>query len=195
MSQRIFIDSENARAALIACLVAEMRKDNRSWCGETHIQEAVYFLQEITEVPLPFKFILHKHGPCCFKLRDELTNLRAEGWLELEMADPYAPRFQRTKKRKQLQEEYQDSINLYLKHITFVIEKLENKFVAELERLATALFVSLLPEAADEADELAAEVTKHKPHILPEQAYNAVGEIERLRAEANQRFNLQAVPF
>ena len=100
MSPRIFIDSENARAALIACLVAEMRKDNRSWCGETHIQEAVYFLQEITEVPLPFKFILHKHGPCCFKLRDELTNLRAEGWLELEMADPYAPRFQRTIKRE-----------------------------------------------------------------------------------------------
>ena len=194
MSRRAFIVDEQARAALIASLVAEMRKDDRSWCGETHIQEAVYFLQEITNVPLPFRFILHKHGPCCFKLRDELTNLRAEGWLELELADPYAPRFKCTNKGKQLQEEYQESINSFWKHITFVIEKLENKFVAELERLATALFVSLLPEASEEANKLAAEVTKHKPHIPIEEASKAVDEIDRLRAEANLRLNLQAVP-
>jgi len=50
------------KAALITRLLQNLRSKH-SWCGETHIQKAAFFAQELMEVPLGFEFILYKHGP------------------------------------------------------------------------------------------------------------------------------------
>ena len=55
-----------------------------NWCGETHVQKTAFFVQELMGVPMEFRFILYKHGPFSFDLRDELTALRANGLLGLE---------------------------------------------------------------------------------------------------------------
>ncbi|MCL6557372.1 MAG: hypothetical protein K6U74_00970, partial [Firmicutes bacterium] len=60
------------RKALLLSLVKAMESQG-SWCGETHIQKCSYFLQAMLGVPLGFEFILYKHGPFSFDLRDELT--------------------------------------------------------------------------------------------------------------------------
>ncbi len=42
-------------------LIAEMAErlhEKGSWCGEIHLQKALYFLQELFEVPTRFNFIL-----------------------------------------------------------------------------------------------------------------------------------------
>ena len=44
-----------------------------SWCGETHVQKGTYFFQELMGVPLGFHFILYKHGPFSFDLRNQIT--------------------------------------------------------------------------------------------------------------------------
>src|SRR6266508_496167 len=59
------------RAALLTELVEQMRAHD-SWCGETHLQKATYFLQELLDVEMDYDFVLYKHGPFSFDLRDEL---------------------------------------------------------------------------------------------------------------------------
>ena len=83
-----------AKAALIE-LIEKLRQEG-SWCGETHVQKAVYFLQNLMGVPLQFDFILYKHGPFSFDLRDELTALRADGILRLETRGLYGARIAAT---------------------------------------------------------------------------------------------------
>jgi hypothetical protein len=70
-----------AQEAVLAGLAR--RLDERgSWSGETHLQKAAYLLHELTDVPFEFEFILYKHGPFSFELRDELSAMRADRLLE-----------------------------------------------------------------------------------------------------------------
>ncbi len=64
-----------------------------SWFGETHIQKCIYFLQEYYHVPSGYEYILYKHGPFSFELRDELTVMRADGLLSLIPRPPYGYSF------------------------------------------------------------------------------------------------------
>jgi uncharacterized protein YwgA len=64
------------RASLLLTMNEELRRAG-SWAGETHMQKAIFFLQELIKVPLGFEFLLYKHGPFSFDLRDELTFMRA----------------------------------------------------------------------------------------------------------------------
>ena len=63
------------RASVLLALNEQLRAAG-SWAGETHMQKATYFLQHLMGVPLAFDFILYKHGPFSFDLRDELTAMR-----------------------------------------------------------------------------------------------------------------------
>ena len=40
--------------------------DRGSWCGETHIQKAVFLLQEAAKTQTDFSFVMYKHGPIFF---------------------------------------------------------------------------------------------------------------------------------
>src|SRR3989338_8128509 len=92
------------KAALLTSLAQKLR-DNGSWCGETHLQKAVYFLEDLFAIPLEFEFILYKHGPFSFDLRDELTSLRADELLRLVPQDPpYGPRLTPTERCERLKE-------------------------------------------------------------------------------------------
>ena len=42
------------KAAVVTTLVDQLR-DEDSWCGETHVQKAVYFLQSLFDVPTGFR--------------------------------------------------------------------------------------------------------------------------------------------
>lgn len=154
-----------------------------SWCGETHIQKATYFLQEVLGVPSDFGFILYKHGPFSFELRDELTAMRADGFLELHLQPPYGPSLVTTEIGRQLKGEYPKTLDRHERAIHFVAEQLAKRNVSELERLATALFVTLQGERRS-VEERAEEITDLKPHIDLESAEEAVGEVEEMMEAA-----------
>ena len=85
------------RAAVLTELADRLRA-NGSWTGETHLQKATYVLQELLMVPLNFEFVFYKHGPFSFDLREELTSMRADGFLVQVPQDPYG-RFSRRPSR------------------------------------------------------------------------------------------------
>ena len=155
-----------------------------SWCGETHIQKATYFLQELLKVPMDFKFILYKHGPFSFDLRNELTEMRADGILELEIKIPnYGSSLTITKQGKEIQGFYNNIITEYEKELGFIVEKLGSKNVIELEKLATALYITLKnPE--EEKNSRATLMNTLKPHISVSEGISSVKNIDLLISES-----------
>ncbi|MGH9745811.1 MAG: hypothetical protein ACRD59_06840 [Candidatus Acidiferrales bacterium] len=172
------------RAAVLLDLVDELTARG-SWCGETHLQKATYFLQELVGVPTGFDFILYKHGPFSFELRDELTSMRADDLLELRSQLPYGPTLVATGAGHQLMHEYPKTVAQHHRAVTFVADQLGDKNVADLERLATALFVTLEDHDRSE-EERAEEISDLKPHIDREAAEIAVREVERIMEASEQ---------
>ena len=165
------------RAALVTKLVDRLREEN-SWCGETHVQKAVYFLQALFNAPTEFEFILYKHGPFSFDLRDELTSLRADEVLALEVQLPYGPRIFTTERGKYLQNARSKTIDRWQEAIEFVAKKLGKQDVVELERLATALFVTSHATHNASVEDRAEELIRLKSHIQKDTAMEAIMEVD-----------------
>jgi hypothetical protein len=173
-----------ARAAVIARLIEQLR-ERGSWCGETHVQKATLFLQKLGSVPLEFEFIMYKHGPFSFDLRSELTSMRADELLKLEPQLHYGPRISTTERSAYIQGIYSKTIKKYDQGISFVAEKLGSKGVADLERLATALFVTQRAGDTASVQERAAKITALKPHVSLDHATAAVKEVDCIIDESS----------
>ncbi len=174
------------KVALLTAFTEKLREAG-SWCGETHIQKATYFLQELLGVPTGFNFIFYKHGPFSFDLRDELTASRADGLLELEPREfPYGPRLAVTKRSSIIQDLHNAVLVKYGKQLDFVTAELGKKGVAKLEELATALYVSLEMPRKD-VRERANRIHELKPHISPANGQSAIETIDVIIQEAEER--------
>lgn len=162
------------KAAVIIALADELR-ERKNWCGETHLQKTVYFLQELAQVPLGFDFILYKHGPFSFDLRDELTAMRADGLLALKANQyPYGPSLITTEGSARLKARFPETIDKYKAKINFIADQVGDKGVSELESLATALYVKI-NEANHKLSEkeISVKIIQIKPHINNEDAFEA----------------------
>lgn len=131
-----------------------------------------------------YKFILYKHGPFCFDLRNDLTALQADGILELKVQRPYGPRIALTPQSDYIQSLYSKTLRRHEKGIAFVAESVGDKGVVDLERLGTALYVGAELGYSTSEDVRAAHVTERKPHISPGDALAAVREADKLAKEA-----------
>lgn len=172
------------KAAILVRLVTSL-KEQGSWCGGTHVQKATFFLQELLEVPLGFTFTLYKYGPYSFDLNDDLASLRADEFLQLYAPDPqYGPSYELGDQAKQLIERFPNTLAKYESRIDFVAEKLGKCGVADLERLATALYFRLHEDTIRPAASAAKRVTKLKPHISLESALDAVETVDEITNES-----------
>ncbi len=176
------------RASIIIDLIDKLAK-NGSWCGETHIQKAIYFLQALTNVPMEFDFILYKHGPFSFDLRDELTAMRAYRLIEIELRPPYGPGLFPTKSGTNVHDHFPKTVNKYSRELTFVAKYLGDKGVAELERMGTALYVSLRNKNADIRTKVST-IHRMKRHVSEESAHLALQEVEKMKSSFSS-FHLQ----
>ena len=174
------------RKALLLSLIETM-SNKGSWSGETHVQKCVYFLQTMLRVPLAFDFILYKHGPFSFDLRDELTAMRADDLLRLEVQSPYGPSFRLTDTGNEMTSLFPRTIQSHHDRIGFVAGSISNRTVSDLERLGTALYVTNEPAAKGtpgSVDSRAERICSLKPHFSLERAREALQEVDRLTSES-----------
>ena len=169
------------RNAIVLSLADELKAAG-SWSGETHLQKSVYFLQELTRVPLAFDFILYKHGPFSFDLRDALTAMRADYQLGLLIHPiPYGPSLVTTESGQRLQERFSSVVRVHRNEIEFVAEQLGTKSVTELEQLGTALYVNREDDSRS-LEQVARRVAELKPHIPMDVAREAADGIDKIIA-------------
>jgi uncharacterized protein YwgA len=176
------------RAAIITQLVSKLRKAG-SWCGETHIQKAVYLMQDLLEVPTDFSFILYKHGPFSFDLSDELTSLRGDELVELQpQAPPYGPRYAVSALGKSLHERFPKTLAKYDDAIQAAADAIGEQTVGELERLATALYVTKRETKHHDGSvkSRAKRLNQLKPHVSVDTASDAVEEIDALMEQLTE---------
>jgi uncharacterized protein YwgA len=169
------------RKAVLLDLIRRLQEKG-SWCGETHIQKSAYFLQELLGVPLDFNYVFYKHGPFAFDLSDELTALRGDLQLSVVAREPYGPSLRPTEQAEKLLARFPNTVGTHAGAVRFVAERLSDRNVAELERLATALFV-LHDKPNATMEERAREIHRLKPHVSFDEAVEALGVVERMRAE------------
>jgi len=169
------------RDALVLELIDQLR-EHGSWAGETHVQKATYFLQELTGVPLGFDFIMYKYGPYSFDLHDELTAMQANQLLVLKPQLPYGPALLPGEMSPVLKKKFSKTIDHYGREIRFIAEKLGQKRVAELERLSTALYVA--SEFAPNKESREDYLVSFKPHVTKSQAALAFCELDQIEDEA-----------
>ena len=172
-----------ARKALLLSLMQDM-KEQGSWCGETHVQKSVYFLQEGLKVPLDFKYLLYKHGPFSFELREVLGEMRGSFLLRVEPRGSYGSSLEVDEPGTRLKENFPRTVSRYQKHIQFIAQKIASRDVVGLERMGTALYVRTTWSALSPGDQ-AAKITELKPHITIDLAEQAMSEIEGLLNEAS----------
>jgi uncharacterized protein YwgA len=171
------------RAALLLNLLKAL-KQRGSWCGETHLQKSVFFLEEMCGVPLGFSFVLYRHGPYSFDLSDEITALLADRLLDLQSKPPYGPTLLAGENAERLLANFATTGRRHEPQITFVADHLGSSKVVELERLATALYVTRQSPGETSIDARAARLHELKPHIPIEIAERAVSEIDAMFREA-----------
>lgn len=174
---------DRMKRAVIVTELADRLRSAGSWCGETHMQKAVYFLQELLKVPMGYNFILYKHGPFSFDLRHELAELRADRLLQLRAFPPYGPSLLSTHAAEQLKNGFPQTLRRYNEQIDFVSNHLGKKGVAELERLATALYVTRNAGLRSSEDR-AKHIHKLKPHVRLDLALDAVSQTDGFAEKA-----------
>lgn len=171
------------QAVLLALLDA--MKTHGSWCGETHVQKCVYFLKEGLGVPLDVRFVLYKHGPFSFDLREVLGEMRGNFLIDVESRRPYGPSLVVAESGGRLLERFPKTVAEYESRLEFVASELSTLKVVDLERLGTALYV--LKEHPEESEECQADrLVELKPHIPPAEALAAVRRVDELLAEAQR---------
>lgn len=172
------------RQAVLAAVDQRLAAEG-SWCGETHLQKAVYFLQTLLDVPTDFHYILYKFGPFSRELRAELATMRADGFLELvPRPQPYGPTLDVTPSAEhQLVARWPKTLKRHAPGLDFVAKQLGHLGVSDLERLATALWVLReLPDA--KRDEQAARLHEIKPHVSLTDAADALARVEKMETKA-----------
>src|SRR4051812_23578213 len=89
--------SYSSRCAVVVELAKKLRARG-SWCGETHIQKAMYIVQDLSRSNFGYKFVIYKHGPYSFELNNELAAMRSSSILEFQFPrEGYGPSIVSTK--------------------------------------------------------------------------------------------------
>lgn len=177
---------DRQRRDVILIRLIEALREKGSWCGETHVQKGAFFLQEMVGANTDFEFILYKHGPFSFDLRDELAAMRADGLVSLRVQSPgYGPSMLPEPAAEALRQRFPKTLKRNEPLVRFVADKLGDKPVVELERLATALYVSQEMKCDTNPNSCAQRIHALKPHIPVDQALAALSTVEDWRREAS----------
>ena len=165
------------RMTVVAHIIELLHK-NGSWCGEIHIQKAVYLLQHACHVPLGYEYVLYKHGPYSFDLSGELGSMRGANFVELVFPlRGYGPSVSLTNTGKSVFCRNEHAVEAGINKADLIAAWLGNRDVKSLERIATAYFVhEENPHAT--IDEKAGRLMQLKPHVNDFDAMSAMRELD-----------------
>lgn len=161
-------------------------KAHGSWCGETHVQKSAYFLKDGLGLDLPYSFILYNYGPFSFDIEQLLGELRGVSLIDIFPREPYGPSLVVSPSGRHLMAKSSALDHRFEEQVAFVAEGIGKRNVAELERICTALYMQR--HYQNELDEQhARRINRLKPHISEGSALNALQEVRKVLASADER--------
>jgi uncharacterized protein YwgA len=177
--------SYSYRCAVIVDLANKLRSEG-SWCGETHLQKSIYILQDLMRANFGYKFVIYKHGPFSFDLKNEIAALLASKLLELKFPrEGYGPSIVATNFGERVLELHREGIEKFSKMNEFIARWFSKNDVKYLEKVATAYFVAS-KHPREPLDILAQRINSMKPHVDIEAALEALKIVGEKRGEAQR---------
>jgi len=169
------------RASVVSALTESLNQ-RLGWCGEAHLQKAVFLLQAVSKVNLLYEFTLDRDGPFSFDLRDDLALFRSRDVLRLEPQPvPYGPTYVVSEAVKGLGTE-----PTVRREVEFVATKLSGFGEVGFARLVTALFVTQSMGRDTPAETRVHRFMELKPQLQPETARLAVAAADQVAREGAQ---------
>lgn len=176
------------KVVLLTEFITQLR-NHGGLCNSNYVQRAVYFLQEIFHTELDFKYILYKGNPYSFDLEEELVRLQADYLIELDHRSPgYGPSLVPTKNSEELRSRFPKTITYYKPQLEFIAEKFGTKSIAELNKLAIALWVTKELGTESNESQRAKRVCQLKPGICFSDALLSVHELDQIIKNMNNMF-------
>jgi uncharacterized protein YwgA len=173
-----------AQDAVIVGLARRLR-EHGSWTGETHLQKTAYLLRELLKVPFEFDFILYKHGPFSFGLRDELSAMHVDQLIDRETQSlEYGPRIVVTGRGLEIEQRFQRTMARYEERLEWIATRLGNRGATDLERLAVAFWVTRQMGQDASVKDRAGGMNGLEPYLSPERATEPIEQIDRLIGDA-----------
>jgi hypothetical protein len=183
--------SYSKRCAIIV-ETAKLLRSHGSWCGETHLQKALYILQDLSKSSFGYKFVIYKHGPYSFDLNNELAAMRASNILELKfLKDGYGPSFVPTPFGERVLETNREDITGLEPIIEFLSDWFGASDVRHLEKVATAYYVTKEKPRAPVLVR-AQRLNSLKPHVDIQSAEEAIKIVDEKLAIARNKLSLLA---
>ncbi len=178
--------SYSSRCALVVKLAKNLRARGR-WCGETHLQKAMYILQDLSKSNFGYKYVIYKHGPYSFELNNELAAMRSANIFEFQFPkEGYGPSIVATKFGERVYEVNEENIRAYAPVVEFLANWFATSDVRHLEKVATAYFVTLKNPRVP-ASERAKKLNSLKPHVDILSAEEAVRIVDEKRVQARDQ--------
>src|SRR5882672_1722091 len=153
----------------IAVLTRLVRKSPSGDLGRTAIMKLVYFLTELRDVPLKYRFSLYSYGPFDSTVLQDVDVATTLGALQshpVRYPTGVGYSIQPTKGSKDLEAFAEDFLNQHDDDIQWVLSEFGNLNAAELELASTIVY---LDREEDDSglgvDELAKRVHDVKPHF------------------------------
>jgi uncharacterized protein YwgA len=175
--------SYSCRCALVVELVKRLRARG-SWCGETHLQKAVFIIQDLTASNFGYKFIVYKHGPYSFEFNSDLNSMHSAEIVEYQFPrNGYGPTIIPTTLGERVLETHLENISEYNGTINFLANWFANNDVRYLEKIATAYYVTK-KNPRDPSSQRAKTVNALKPHVDMLSAEEAVRVVDDKRRQA-----------
>ncbi len=123
----------------------------------------------------------HERLTISFDLREALAEMRADGLLKLEpRPHPYGPSIVPDRASELLKRLHGRVSDRYAAQVNFVTADLGGKGVAELERLASALYVNETRGVTGGVEQRARTLVELKPHISGSDAGAAVEAVDQM---------------
>lgn len=174
--------SYSCRCALAVELAKKLRSRG-SWCGETHLQKAMYILQDLSKANFGYKFVIYKHSPYSFELNSELVAMQAANIFEIKFPrEGYGPTMSPTSFGERVYSVNKGNIDRYSGFIDFVTEWFAASDVRHLEKISTAYYVTK-KNPRDPIRERARKLRALKPHIGIQLAEEALRLVDEKRKE------------
>jgi hypothetical protein len=110
--------------------------------------------------------------------------MRSDALIQYQPHTPYGPSLFPTEGSQEFLKQYPKTLGSYSRQIKFVAEKIGTLGVADLERLAAALYVTFNRDDGSEPRER--RITKLKPHIGIDDAASAVEKVDAIIEDARE---------
>jgi len=169
--------------------LAKRLRDRGSWCGETHLQKALYILQDVSRSNFGYKYVIYKHGPYSFDLDSELAAMRSANIIEFYFPrEGYGPSIIPTKFGERVYQANEENVRDYDRFVDFVADWFAGSDVRYLEKIATAYFITMKNPRLP-AGERARKINSIKPHVDIISAEQAIQVVDAKRLQAQKQFS------